>query len=111
MTQKQSNWDWKILSDKYLYIAQDTERYLNEVREKLKTNDNYKIIFDENLAKYYVYNYLHGRTFLQSREEFVNELNNLLERQFDAPPEAFDKERFLNSRRMFLNGILSSINK
>jgi hypothetical protein len=33
----------------------------------LKRSRSYEHVFDEHMARFYVYNYLHGRTFLESK--------------------------------------------
>jgi hypothetical protein len=108
MEQMKAGWDWHSVSEHFRSVANDAERYLNEVRRKVKSNSNYEIIFDEHLAEFYVYNYLHGRTFLETKEMFVAELNKLIEIEFEAPSESFNKERFLQFRKRFLAGLLDS---
>jgi hypothetical protein len=60
-------WNSEELSAQYRHQAEDAERYLAEVRGKLKRSRSYEHVFDEHMARFYVYNYLHGRTFLESK--------------------------------------------
>jgi len=102
-------WNLEELSARYLHQAEDAERYLAEVRGKLKRNRSYEHVFDEHIARFYVYNYLHGRTFLQTREELLRELEAM---KYGAPPvgpEVFDRERFERHYRMYLEGEIKTI--
>jgi len=70
------DWDEKALSSEFLTQAQDAERYLGEVRRKVKRNRSYERVFDEHLARFYVFNYIHGRTFLSTRQALLRELKS-----------------------------------
>jgi hypothetical protein len=61
-------WNSEELLARYWRQAEDAERYLAEVREKVKRSRSYEHVFDEHMARFYVYNYLHGRAFLETRE-------------------------------------------
>jgi hypothetical protein len=60
-------WNPEDLSVRYRHQAEDAERYLAEVRRKVKGNRSYEHVFDQQVARFYVFNHLHGRTFLESR--------------------------------------------
>jgi hypothetical protein len=86
-------WDPDIISQQFLAKAECAERYLDEVKAKVRANPSYQVIHDMTLAEFYVYNHLHGRTFLRTRETFVRYLEDLSAH----PPisrEAFDEARF-----------------
>ncbi|WP_439504216.1 hypothetical protein [Methylophaga sp.] len=95
-------WDRDRISEFYLRQAQEAERYCNEVRGKIKRTFSYEAVFDEHMAKFYVYNYLHGRTFLESRESLLEELNEMLSQKV-AAADCFDQERFDLWRNNYIN--------
>ena len=96
------NWNVEQLSRSYRRQAEEAERYCKEVRGKISVSPSYKAIFDEHVAKFSVYNYLHGRTFLSSKAELLSELRRML--SFSASSsECFDEARFETYRRMYIN--------
>lgn len=60
-------WNAESISGRLQRIANEANKYLHEVQGKAESRITYQHVHDEYLAKYYVYNYLHGRTFLASR--------------------------------------------
>ena len=79
--------------------------YLAEVRIKVKSNRSYERLYDETLAEFYVYNYLHGRYFLATKGETVAALEVLA--GSPAPKETvFDPERFAAHRLKLIRGLL-----
>ena len=104
--QKNNAWDWRELSAEFLSRAEDSERYLNEIRPKLRLNKSYERVNDETLAKFYVYNYLHGRDFLHTRETLLSALHSLLSVDVPKPKEAFELDRFLEFRRIFIQALI-----
>jgi hypothetical protein len=70
-------WETNTLSQQFLTRAEAVELYLHEVRAKVKSNAAYQVIHDQTLAEFYVYNHLHGRTCLQTRETFVRYLESM----------------------------------
>jgi hypothetical protein len=104
-------WNSEELSARYLHQAEDAERYLAEVRGKLKRNRSYEHVFDEHMARFYVYNYLHGRTFLQTREELLRELEAMKRGKLPADPEVFDRERFERHYRTYVEGEIRRISE
>ena len=104
-------WNSEELSAQYLHQAEDAERYLAEVRGKLKRNRSYEHVFDEHMARFNVYNYLHGRTFLQTREELLRELEEMKRGKLPADPEVFDRERFERHYRTYVEGEIRRISE
>ena len=107
----QSKWNWQEVSDRYLRIAEEAERYMEEVRQKMGDSLTYQMIFDEHLAKFYVYNNLHGKLFLETKELLIEEVTNLLKTDSPIPRDAYDAQRFLHYRQIYLRGILDSLVK
>lgn len=93
-------------SKSFAAAAEEAERYLREVRCKLKTNRSYEHVHDDHLAKFYVFNYLHGRPFLASREAFLSELTRLKSSAFPPPSEVFAPERFERHRQAYLGDLI-----
>lgn len=106
MSEDDKIYDQKSVSDSFLWAATEAERYLNEVRGKLKRTRSYEHVFDDHLAKFYVYNYLHGRTFLESQASFLAELRSIKGAPFPAPSEAFDAQWFERCRQSYLAALI-----
>lgn len=102
-------WNPQELSARYLHQAQDAERYLREVRGKLKRNPSYEHVFDEHMARFYVYNHLHERTFLDTREALLKELEAMRRGELPRDPEVFDRERFERNYRMYVERVVAEI--
>lgn len=98
-------WECKKVSERFLHTARLTELYLEEVREKVKNNPSYERILDEHLAKFYVYNCLHGRTFLASKEELISELKSMLANPMSTS-EAYDSKRFARFYCRYVKSLL-----
>ena len=99
------NYDPASVSKGFLAAAEEAERYLREVRGKLKTNSAYQSIYDDHLAKFSVYNYLHGRASLASRDSLLVELAELKNIPSPLQSEAFVQERFERHRQAYLEQI------
>jgi hypothetical protein len=106
MNKSERKWDPERLSQEFLVTAENAERYLNEVRHKLHQTKSYEFIFDETLAKFYVFNYLHGRTFLETRESLLAELRTFHDLEAPKPPEVFDFQRFMTFRKNIIEGLI-----
>jgi hypothetical protein len=103
---KQMQWNQNELSQQFLCVAQNAEIYLAEISPKAKGNSAYRNLFDDHLAKFFVFNYLHGRTFLTSREQLVTELHRMLD--FSYPGSgAFDAAEFERFRRVYIEQLMS----
>lgn len=90
-------------------MAENAERYMLECRRKSATNANYEALHDEHLAKFFVFNYLHGRIFLATREGLLAELRSFLRVQQTAPLEAFDANRFLEWRQRYVASLIREL--
>ena len=101
-------WNKEQISQSFRRQAEEAERYCGEVRSKIKHRPSYKDIFDEHMAKFYVYNRLHGRTFLDSREELLSELRTMLTMDFSSA-ECFDAERFESHRKAYINAEINGL--
>jgi hypothetical protein len=77
-------WDVKGISDAFLHAAEMHEARVQEVKLKALKSSGYQYDHDEHLAEFAVYNRLHGRTFLESREALLAELREM--RRNPPPP-------------------------
>lgn len=102
-------WNPKGLSSRFLSTAENAEHYFLQCKTKAATNDLYKALHDEHLAKFYVFHYLHGRTFLSTPDEFLSELRSFLQVRAPAPREAFDGDRFLKWRQRFITDLIREV--
>lgn len=102
-----TTWNSDAVSQQFLVQAEDAERYLQEVRVKVKSNSSYQHVHDEHLARFYVFNYLHGRTFLASRDALLKELQSMAAHAIPAPREAYEGERFGRYRQQYVNLLIS----
>ena len=95
--------DWRPeeMSSRFLAIAEQSEHRLQELQAKLHTSTVYKHEFDEVLAAFFVYNYLHGRTYLETRAAFCAELQRML-KNIPNPFEG-NQERFEAHYRVTVN--------
>ena len=86
-------WDADALSNRFELWARQRERDYIQSRSRISRSDYYKRQHDEELAEFWVYNYIHGKIFLGSQEAFVRELNRL---SIDTPTvsAAFDEDVF-----------------
>jgi hypothetical protein len=101
----QSHWNPKSLDETFIYRGREAHSRLKECLIKAKDNILYQAFADEAAARASVYDYLDGRSFLRSREELLSGLRELT--AMPAPNvEAFDRERFLQSRFSAIGGLL-----
>lgn len=99
-------WDPKSLSERFLHIAENAEKYARETREKAKRNRSYEGIHDQTLAEFYVYNYLQGRQFLDSRENFLRVLRSLAINAVPNSGDAFDQGQFALFYSNIIQGLI-----
>jgi hypothetical protein len=105
LNKTEKDWNSDALSREFESSARNAERYLEELRLKVRRNRSYEAIYDQTCAEFYVYNYLHGRTFLESRELLLAELKNFLKYDIKKPSEVFDFERFLFRRKSLIESL------
>jgi hypothetical protein len=104
-----TQWNSNELSKRFLHQAQEAERYLGEVRGKLKQSRAYEHVFDEHMARFYVFNYLHGRTFLETPGQLVAELGSMNRGEIPHDREVFDKARFERHYRAYIEQVMQEI--
>ena len=99
------DWNQNSVSESFVYRGRDAHLRLKECLAKAKNRSAYQNFADEAAAKASVYDYLDGRSFLQSRETLLSALRELA----TIPPpklEAFDHERYAQLRLSIINGLL-----
>ena len=102
-------WDVDEISGYFLKTAEQTERCLWEARRRVELLEKYKDIFDKHLAKFYLYNYLWGRTFLESKDMLIEELMSLLKEPISPASEAYDKRLFMDLWKRNIEDLLKKI--
>lgn len=65
-------WDAEELSNRFLRRAEQADRRIDECTLRISHSPGHRRAHDEALAEFYVYNALHARTFLRSREELLS---------------------------------------
>lgn len=99
---KLNQWDTEKISNEYFRQAREAERYCREIKAKINTTSTYKSVFDEHMAKFYVYSHLYEKTFLKSKATLMSELKSMLS-QKAVPVECFDLDRFHKEREIYIN--------
>jgi len=101
-------WDEESVSRSFQYKAESTERYLKEIGPKMRERPTYKTVYDMYLAEFYVYNSLHGKAFLRSRDALLAELERML--SADAPHGygANDQDAFARYRKNHIRAALAN---
>ncbi len=93
----------------YQARAEEAFRYATEeCRRKAKENAGYEALHDEHLAKFYVLNHLHDRTFTHNPKELAKALKSL-RANAPSPPEVFSQERFLCYYNREVDAVLNTI--
>lgn len=108
-------WNDNQLSNRFQFCAEKAEQYLRELPDKIRRNSSYERIYDETLAEYYVYNYLHGKTFLSSRFTLLRELREMKmqnipmreKRGEDSFGQVYNAEGFSDSRLRLIDSLIS----
>lgn len=96
-------WDPDELSKHFESTALSAEMYVGQCRANARKDDRYKALHDEHLAKFYVYNHLHGRTFLETEARFISYMQTFLTDATHVAPDAYDRQRFLSWRKIYIN--------
>ena len=78
-----------------------------EIKTKLRSDEVLRAHFRRTLAELHVFNSLHGKPFLATREEFLAGLRSLLESEVPKEPEVLDFERFKIVRRNIIENLIS----
>lgn len=96
-------WSRNQIKDRYQYLAKEATRYKSEIKtSKVQRNPAYKYLYDEQLAKAFLYNSLVDSLVLGSKEALIEELRRLLTTQrvheeIIASVIAYDDQRFLTA--------------
>jgi len=72
------NWNPKEMSKVFLVQAQEAERYCKEAKGKMFRTDTSQRLFDEQWARFYVFDALHVSAHLASREQLIFILNQMV---------------------------------
>jgi hypothetical protein len=105
----QPNWNVTSASRGFESTARNAETYLERCKEGAKTREGYKKLHDEHVAKFYLYNYLYGRTFLDSPLSLWRELQRLLASPPTPPSECFDRAWFTSCYLSYVRGEIAAL--
>jgi hypothetical protein len=72
-----ASWDPPTLSKRFEFAASSAETYFREIRPKMVKQPTYQHVYDEKVAEFCVFNRLHGRTFLDTRDALLAELRSM----------------------------------
>jgi hypothetical protein len=99
------DWNPDSVNESFVYGGRETHLRLKECLAKAKNTSAYQALADEAAAKASVYDYLDGRSFLDSREALLSALRELARMQ---PPrlEPFDHERYVRARLLMIDGLI-----
>jgi hypothetical protein len=111
MRKGSQNWDSEKLSQEFFAKAKTCERYLDEIRAKLHVTRSFELIFDEALAEFYVFDYLHGKPFLATRDQFLAGLRGLLKMEVPKALGILDFERFKVVRQNIIENLIRRFEK
>jgi hypothetical protein len=94
-----NSWDEKAVSEGLLARAKNAEDYLRELRTKIDYNPHYKVLYDEALARFYVFNGVAVSASLDTRQSFLKELKSKEKNPFRIEERApysgaYDADRF-----------------
>ncbi|MGB9369603.1 MAG: hypothetical protein WCE79_26720 [Xanthobacteraceae bacterium] len=100
-----SSWDVQSLSERFLRLADQTERRAEECRQRVPRSSGHKWFHDEALAEFSVYHRLHGRTFLETPQALVSELHSM--KKLKLTTGAYDPEVFERRRLQTIDDLLA----
>jgi len=99
------DWNLNSVNESFIYRGREANLRLKECLAKAKNVSAYQGFADEAAAKASVYDYLDGRSFLNSREALLSALRDLA----TMPPprvEAFDHECYVQKRLSIIDGLI-----
>jgi hypothetical protein len=111
MEKGSQNWDPERLNQEFLAKTKACERHLDEVKAKLHVTRSFELIFDEALAEFYVFNSLHGKPFLATRDQFLAGLRGLLQMEIPKVLGILDFERFKTVRHNIIENLIHRFEK
>jgi hypothetical protein len=106
-----SSWDTEELSRRFVRLAQQADDRKTECRQRVASSPAHKLAHDEALAEFYVYNRLHGRTFLETPAALVEELRFTKNLDFKNGSRAYDPERFERRRINLTDELIAEFSK
>jgi len=87
--------------------SESDEQYLKELKGRLVIRPAYQGIYDQTLASYYVHNHFSGRSWLSTRDEFLQALSNL-ETSIVPTDNYFERERFATFRLNLIRALFQA---
>jgi hypothetical protein len=111
MEKGSQNWDPERLSQEFLAKTKACERHLDQIKAKLHVTRSFELIFDETLAEFYVFDYLQGKPFLATRDQFLAGLRGLLKMEVPKVSGMLDFERFKVVRQNIIESLIRRFDK
>lgn len=111
MEKGSQDWDPERLSQEFLVKAKACERYLDEIKARLHVTRSFELIFDEAHAEFYVFDYLHGKPFLATRDQVLAGLRGLLKTEVPKVSGILDFERFKVVRQNSIESLIRRFEK
>lgn len=105
---RMSSYDPRVVSVRFFEAAQHAYKALDKIREQLPSEPQLARAHDEQLASFYVLNYLYRRPSLDSAATLRSELEWL---KTNPPPEsigACDREYFERCRRACIAALIEN---
>jgi hypothetical protein len=101
------DWNRDAVRAYFAARSESDEQYLKELKRRLVIRPAYQGIYDQTLASYYVHNHFRGRSWLSTREDFLQALSNL-ETSIIPADNFFDRERFATSRLNLIRALFQA---
>jgi hypothetical protein len=105
---RMTSYDPRAVSDQFFEAAQRAYQALDKIREQMKSKPQLSQAHDEQLASFYVLNYLYRRPSLDSQATLHNELQWLKQ---NPPPEsinACDRDYFERCRQHCIDDLIAN---
>ena len=102
------DWDPKKMSEQFRVQAEDAARYAKEAKGKMSRTNTYRLLYDEHLARCYVFAALPDGSHLDSREDSISFLNQLIQDR-PTPFGACDADYFEDQRIKCIKQVLCDI--
>lgn len=110
-----NNWNIERIGATHVRKAEDTKRYLNELKNRIQKKDPRadmsKFMFDQTLAEYTLYSHLCNRSYLESKEALKAELESLQVNPISPVETPYTEEAYLSKFRSECQYYLNHLDK
>jgi hypothetical protein len=102
------DWDPNKMAEHFRVQADDAARYAKEAKGKMSRTNTYRLLFDEHLARWYVFDAVQISSHLASREQAISFFNQLLQNR-PTPFGSCDADYFEAQRIKCIKQVLCDI--